>query len=847
MDIEEAIAQGRRNQEIVDLIRRHCSHAHVEITGGVGIVEEMTGLPIGHRTVRCSHAALPTFSAMQLESVAIDFYEKNCMECAHRSATGVPNLATHAATVRTKRQMADEGASEAQREAEQRLVEEDAGRRRHRAAIATGLAYGSARLIDLLDRIDTEKRDPAAERELEGVARAAPELFTEPIIAALFKVARATQSASACEAIRQLAHHRSELKIEAAVLSIELLSSGPHTVAGKLLVEFGEAASMEEVRRTIPALISLAADRDAPFARAPEIAPLMWAIQRDLHGVLERIQLDLSSGSTWTRRAAADAARRVAGVEPGTAIGLATQLIDAIEPGEYDEVTWPSESANPSISRALSACLVSAPTQAGDAFERVIAPGARQVVMRASDRVIRDRMSSEVPQHAGETAIRFAIRRLGGDWGRDSARAAADLLNLAGGYHPEVLEPFLGDLVGWLLIAADDEPTPYSPLLDTQQPNAIRALEADTARIVHRRNVEQIREAVGAISARSPDRVADHVFALLDGDVGIPDEPSYLRAELVHLLGVLGTQSSYTSLVLPYLYDALLGTDQLARAAAIQAWATIDRATDGQLSLALSDLIVPMLTDPYVIVHGSMIDALRLHGLRTPAAMRLTVANVVLRLALHYQDDARMLDHYLDVAVALIGPVGTKEERTLMRLCLHLAKSLHAYDKSHFLASVTWRIDDSLHEPFADLLLSYFEDPAHIDRFNQPTDDSELAMLTGLPAPIVRDKADRMESIATAGLPDHPHDGYPFIAVLQGAEAWSDASDLAASIASGVPADAEHRTRRLFADVIGSTALLEASISRGAPCDVSALDSLDSAIHEYTEAATAVSRSFPFG
>ncbi len=63
--------------------------------GGIGVIEEMTGLPIGMKMVRCDYAPKPAdFAGAEFLPVAISFYKNNCVGCPHRLLVGLPNLAT---------------------------------------------------------------------------------------------------------------------------------------------------------------------------------------------------------------------------------------------------------------------------------------------------------------------------------------------------------------------------------------------------------------------------------------------------------------------------------------------------------------------------------------------------------------------------------------------------------------------------------------------------------------------------------------------------------------------------------------------------------------------------------
>src|SRR3954469_23672256 len=91
---ERALEQGRRNEEAIVLIRKHCAHARVEFSRHMGhsMLEDMTGLPISGREMRCQYGTPPTIVGMDLQSNAIDFYKENCIGCPHRQVQGLPNL-----------------------------------------------------------------------------------------------------------------------------------------------------------------------------------------------------------------------------------------------------------------------------------------------------------------------------------------------------------------------------------------------------------------------------------------------------------------------------------------------------------------------------------------------------------------------------------------------------------------------------------------------------------------------------------------------------------------------------------------------------------------------------------
>jgi len=47
-EMMETLAAGERNHENVKLIQNWCGNVRVERSGGIGMIEQMTGVPIGH-------------------------------------------------------------------------------------------------------------------------------------------------------------------------------------------------------------------------------------------------------------------------------------------------------------------------------------------------------------------------------------------------------------------------------------------------------------------------------------------------------------------------------------------------------------------------------------------------------------------------------------------------------------------------------------------------------------------------------------------------------------------------------------------------------------------------------
>jgi hypothetical protein len=89
---EKAFRIGEANAKVIELARNWCAHIEVEKSGGTGIIEAQTGLPIGMRSFKCTHASAAGWAGMDLETIALDFHDRNCVGCTKRIPVRLPNL-----------------------------------------------------------------------------------------------------------------------------------------------------------------------------------------------------------------------------------------------------------------------------------------------------------------------------------------------------------------------------------------------------------------------------------------------------------------------------------------------------------------------------------------------------------------------------------------------------------------------------------------------------------------------------------------------------------------------------------------------------------------------------------
>jgi hypothetical protein len=158
--IDEALQGGARNQATFELVRNWCRHARIRRDGGRGLVEEATGLPIGHVGMACDHAVAAGILSWDLADAAIDFHDRNCARCTHRVPVGFPNLATLVAERDARQERAERESSEARAGLLERRIAREAARN----ALRAKLPGVSASLLECLDELDQDAPGDAADR-----------------------------------------------------------------------------------------------------------------------------------------------------------------------------------------------------------------------------------------------------------------------------------------------------------------------------------------------------------------------------------------------------------------------------------------------------------------------------------------------------------------------------------------------------------------------------------------------------------------------------------------------------------------------------------------------------------
>ena len=326
--VAHAVEIGRENADLISLGKAWCTHIRTDRGDwGVGLVEEMTGLPITGGRFSCDFARQPTeFSGMQLAVSALGFYENNCKGCPHQRPGGrVPNLSTWAEPLLAER---DEH-GRAHQAAQQAELAKRQHRAEHRTLVAASLPASSQQIVKLINRIDLDPSDTDAHDSIRNHARLTPDAFADEVKEMLYTDARLLRFAVLLDVLLEV---DTPGGAQLHALCLNAAREGWGQAEGcRYLSEHGLQDDLDD--DLLDATISRAAPTHGLIfgtTTTGEPAALLHYHALDHHAVEQRVRTLLGHGHAWRRAGAAAAAEWLVGADPACGKRLLTALLDGL-------------------------------------------------------------------------------------------------------------------------------------------------------------------------------------------------------------------------------------------------------------------------------------------------------------------------------------------------------------------------------------------------------------------------------------------------------------------------------------------------------------------------------------
>jgi hypothetical protein len=856
---DDAVAMGRRNQETIELARRHCIHMEFRKweLGGRGMVEAATGLPINTRRVHCAYAPPTGGAASSLDWIASEFYKRNCRGCPHRRSTGeLPNLAT---TIEAREAELVEAANLERKRLED-LRESWNRRVEHRRAL---WAEAEPPMQGALDDLEVVDADPmacadaeivdSAVRRLIALAERAPNTYSIQVIEHISELVEQVHLHALVAPLRHIARSRPVYASRVVAVALTILRKTPAVEAARCLVDLSSdlddspcpdgvieslimLAGQPEVdmfghrrvrpARNDPAGLRLVADRE-PAAVKGAIRRLLRRREPPSGLILPagmRADLQDDSSSDLERCAAAGAVRCLAATHAELVADLTNEFIVSIADDEVD-MYGPHPIAD--IQHTLAVLLtirgsdvVAALERAGDQASDDYRGRLFGVIERACHL---DRWREPGDPVLGEEErrclhallIAASFRRLDGTWGVDTANKAAslieDLASEASGLMAEYIPILLGSLL-MTIDSLDSQPSSRVVLANELLPQ-LRQLDAVSQHFTIAGTAYRLTEAIKALGVNYPIEIRTAIEDVLHAERA-NDKEVELARRLLPVLGDIGgrhgDQIGLLRSLLPTLYTYLLHSEPSLRAAAIKAWTAVGERHSTPSSL--SDLLPAFVTDPYLVVINALLDA----------AARLDWSEQDAELLLRYtwqvasgiaSSHHKTLKKALRTARALAG----NHRVAIEAMALRRAADLDGYDLRDVLRG-EWLASSLRSAAMARLRLRLACDPRINDRINS-SDQKELRELLECGAGLVELPHSDFLAAALEWCPEYPNRAAEFAEVLWRAGRPADAATLMETVLFGTPDERPYAGRRAMIGCFLTAARLDADLLEGTGVD----------------------------
>ena len=473
----KAIQIGEENLQILLLAADWCTNmSYTKGPFGVGLIEEMTMLPVSGGSLRCEFAKAPSIFGMQLKETAVGFYEQNCIGCADRVITeATEHLGTWADA-----QIAERERSKAQAEEERREAEEASRTRAASRRLLLGQSEPAMQsILDLLDRVDSVDRDQEAEQLLIKHAEMAPGDFSVPLVERLTTEAMAIGNSAFLEAVFAVFERQGRPSADGMV-DIAFRAIGENiaaAAAGRIIA--AHAQNFDGQAKSLTGIVKLAAGEPDQLRNrriAAEPAALLRFYDCNAERATRLIGDLLEGPGVWMRAYAGHAAERLIAARPAAGMLLLPELLDSLRHPDHSKgLGDPFAAAQ--IASVVGDIFVASPQETDEQLAMRLVSADPTLARRLWDcyeSVRPSRFREDVPQRAIDTIIQRSLLLLGTNLEGEVLRDVADNLSHLCRRRSVGSVPLIQDLIRlgilWasrLRATAAEEPTPENLTAET--------------------------------------------------------------------------------------------------------------------------------------------------------------------------------------------------------------------------------------------------------------------------------------------------------------------------------------------------------------------------------------------
>lgn len=776
------------------------------------MIEMETGLPIGHHCMACDYAPAGGIATWDLADAALEFHDRNCVNCTKREPVRLPNLSSLLQERDAQRRhVADE-----KRAQDDRTTALREARRLARQSLRTQLDALSATIVDHLEELDQDASSDAGER-LFGLAQLAPETFTPAIVEHFF-----------CQLeIREWWFDETGLRI-LDMLQVDLTrltrcalrSLGEHRSIGLAasIVETNNALIDESlVASALPALVDLACPERLPgfgFEQKHVPGPLInmyrarrAATEAAIGNLLDQRDPYLVSVGARAIRVLAQEHKAIASYFTRSLVAKlarAQLLMDSRETGYRGD-----DEAIGCLQDAVVLALEYSPDET-DAMMAQFIEGASSEgevrIYKVYNQVLRGRRFRDDSRPILKGVAKVALMRLIGAATASTNKKVLQEMQGAFNYVGEEFYTLARDELTTILGAAillDDRVKQFDA-----EPATDKGFLASLERKNHRDLLLNLQCGLVKWAASASSGYESATTQYIEVLAGIPESQDTLRSVMIENARELMNMPDGLNAVLPTLYTAMVGASNRERAAAATAIGKLNRHRREDVPELLYEAFTSLLADPYLIVHYAALETLEHLALPEELDLRAKVAlgRLIDCYAISHSDDRFLLRC---IELYLRRYTTDQEKRGgVGKLFVALLDGMKAEVVAERLG--WFRRDLRETEGFDALVIRILTDQ-ELTNYRQ---EHVLRALDDLPFPAIHANKLQLEAIAVApnvdrSLPAH------LVETLTRAGAWEEAARINEAIYSKIPDTVEKHAQKLAANLDRIATKYEEAIALG--------------------------------
>lgn len=804
-DIQKAVEAGQRTEAAMLLVRNWCAHVRVKKFGGTGMIEQMTGLPIGNHGLECDFATAGGMYTWDLRESALDFYDRNCIDCKHRKPVGVPNLST------LVKERDDARAAEAARVAteQQKQAEAQEARVLARTQLRQSLGPLSSAIVDHIDEFDAQRDQEHRDRLCES-ARLAPEHFVVPLLEYIFELTE--KEPWFTEAGLTILDYVKADPARIARLAIAPLGkAGPIDTHARVLLSRIEHIDSAQITNAVPTVIEYARPYDEfHFGRErepkPELLQALWAAYpAPLREALDRL---LSSRRRYMVELGA---RGLLAIHPSDPLVLKPFLRSMVSKFSRAELLLDDYDEYRSSFRFLRDAIVAAFEGAPEEMDALVQEYVSGADKRSKDHgykiyeaVLRyDYDGPVIPPTSRVHRIAFK-RLLWAATTEESEKVLQHAHEMLRGRPRQMIEIARAELDGLLgaVLLLDDRLRRHDEAKPAEgEKTFLDVLERSNQRSTIIHLMKSLIEWASS-AAKGDPALMQKVVALFGQ---IPEGRNDLHGIVLGCIEHFSNTVEGLKLVLPHLYYGLVGPSSRVRAYAAEA---LSDMRHDNIPPLVYEAFSALLLDPYVVVHQAAVDALG--HLELPEELQGRAAQALLNLVKYYSQKSGE-DRFLIECVRELAYELRRLREAKGKVGQYLVQVLLKTDPLYLKSNIR-SLGNSLGktEGFVDLVLKLLPG---LDGHNHHRED-ELRLLAELPDAAILSRRDAFEELGMDVASDRPWLAAYIVQELARAGAWSEASRVADAGAKVEPT-VYNESRLIYMTFMKITAAFEEAIAEG--------------------------------